>query len=92
MATLTLEGSADQDQADNGSLQEEGEDLVTWGDDERESAAAAGGQQPRTIAQCCKRCATIVQVYSKHRYERERERERVEISIRDIQIHKLHKC
>ena len=89
MATLTLEGSADQDQADNGSLNEEGEDLVTWGDDERESGAA-GDQQPRTIAQCCKRCATIVQVYSKHRYEREGER--VEISIRDVQIHKLYKC
>ena len=56
MATLKLEGSADQP-VDSDSLKE--------GDD-RESCES--GQQG-TIAQCCRQCATIVQIYSKHRYE-----------------------
>ena len=58
MATLTLEGSAE---ADNGPLTE-GE-LVGKDDSHRDSSG-----QPRSLTQCCRQCATIVQVYSKHRY------------------------
>ena len=65
MATLTLEGSADQ--ANNGSL-EEGEQLVATGEgDDVLIGEPPGVRQPRT---CCGRCAAIVQVCSKHRYER----------------------
>ena len=64
MATLTLEGSADQTV--------DGDSLKEVGDREHfESGHMHHGVQQRTIAQCCRQCAAIVQVYSKHRYERD---------------------
>ena len=64
MATLTLEGSADQ--AENGPLEEgehvgEGDDILI---------GEPPGSRAHQPGSCCERCAAIVQAYSKHRYER----------------------
>jgi hypothetical protein len=66
MASLTLEGSADQ--AGNGSLKEHEEEEQLIADD---GEPPGGGVERRwTMAQCCRQCAAMIQVYSKHRYKR----------------------
>ena len=69
MATLTLEGSADQ--AENGSLEiEEGEQLVAAGEGDDILIGEPPGSRAHQPRSGCEQCAAIVQAYSKHRYER----------------------
>ena len=67
MATLTLEGSADQ--AEDGPL-EEGEQLVAAGEEDDILIGEPPGSRAHQPGSCCEQCAAIVQAYSKHRYER----------------------